>query len=294
MFGADTQSIELLQDWFGYCLTGSTNQQKAMILVGPKRSGKGTVGRVLTRLIGKANVCGPTTATLASQFGLADLVTKPLAIVSDARFSGEHIQTVVERLLAITGEDTITVERKYKDPVNVKLPTRFMFLTNELPELRDAAGALVGRFMMLRFTQSFYGHEDIGLTERLCAELPGILNWAITGWRRLAERGHFVQPASVEEALQEMADLSSPVAQFVRECCEVDQRLWVWTSAMYAAWTAWCQADGRVKVSTAQRFGRDLNAAFPGIRTRQSTNGPRFYEGIALRTPGSDGLEVSQ
>lgn len=183
LFDGDKESLDLLQEWFGYCLTGDTSQQKMLLMVGPKRSGKGTIARVLTRLIGSGNVSGPTTSSLAGQFGLQPLIGKTLAIVSDARFHGENIATVVERLLCISGEDTLTIDRKHMTSVTMKLPTRFVFLTNEFPRLTDSSGALAGRFVILRLTQSFYGKEDTGLTDRLLNELPGILNWAIEGWR---------------------------------------------------------------------------------------------------------------
>ncbi len=191
LFDGDLEALELLQEWFGYCLTGDTSQQKMMLIVGPKRSGKGTIARVLTRLIGTGNVCGPTTSSLAGTFGLQPLIGKTLALVSDARFHGENIPTVLERLLLITGEDAVTIDRKFLGSVTMKLPTRFMFLSNEFPKLTDASGALASRFMILRLTQSFFGNEDHGLTDRLISELPGILNWAIEGWRRLRERGRF-------------------------------------------------------------------------------------------------------
>lgn len=76
-----------LRTWFGYCLTGDTSQQKMLLIVGPKRSGKGTIARVLTRLIGNGNVSGPTTSSLAGPFGLQPLIGKTLAIVSDAGIS---------------------------------------------------------------------------------------------------------------------------------------------------------------------------------------------------------------
>ena len=104
---------------------------------------------------------------------------------------GEGIATVVERLLTISGEDAVSIDRKYMSAVTMKLPTRFMFLTNEFPRFSDASGALAGRFVILRLIESFYGREH-GLTKRLLNELPGILNWAIEGWKRLHERGHFV------------------------------------------------------------------------------------------------------
>jgi putative DNA primase/helicase len=193
----DSDCIGTLQEWFGYCLTADTRQQKILFGVGPKRSGKGTIARVLRGTIGEANVAGPTLASLATNFGLWPLLGKSVAIVSDARLSGRADQAVVvERLLSISGEDAQTVDRKYAEPVTCKLPCRLMIFSNELPRLVDASGALAGRMILLRLVRSFYGSEDPGLTERLLAERPGILLWAIEGWRRLRERGHFLQPES--------------------------------------------------------------------------------------------------
>ena len=56
----DREAVDTLQEVFGYCLTGDTRQQKAFLIIGPKRSGKGTIARVLTRLIGSENAVAPT------------------------------------------------------------------------------------------------------------------------------------------------------------------------------------------------------------------------------------------
>ncbi|HRQ73989.1 MAG TPA: phage/plasmid primase, P4 family [Phycisphaerales bacterium] len=282
LWGDDLESVELLQEWLGYCLTADTSQQKMLLLVGPRRSGKGTIGRVLTRLVGAANVVGPTTGSLAGNFALQPLIDKSLAIVSDARFTGDSVGTVVERLLCISGEDTLTVDRKFLGSVSMKLPTRFVFLTNELPRLNDASTALAGRFLVLRLMHSFYGQEDPILTDQLLAELPGILLWAIEGWKRLRQRGRFVQPASAEEAIRDLEDLASPVSAFVRERCVVGPGHRAWIDDLYAAWKAWCEQDGRTVVTHKQTFGRDLAAAVPGILRRRGTGMASFYDGIGL------------
>ena len=87
LFDGDLESLDLLQEWFGYSLTADTSQQKMLLMVGPRRSGKGTIARVLRQLIGEGNVAGPTTSSLAGSFGLQPLIGKSLAVVSDARFS---------------------------------------------------------------------------------------------------------------------------------------------------------------------------------------------------------------
>ncbi len=89
LFGNDTQAVELLQDWFGYVMSPDTSQQKIVGIIGPIRSGKGTLARVLKRLLGSSAVAGPTMHSLGEHFGLEPLITKSLAIISDVRI-GSH------------------------------------------------------------------------------------------------------------------------------------------------------------------------------------------------------------
>ena len=44
----------------GYVLTQDTSHQKILTLIGPPRSGKGVIARVITGLIGPMNVAGTT------------------------------------------------------------------------------------------------------------------------------------------------------------------------------------------------------------------------------------------
>lgn len=287
--GDDFEWVETLQEWFGYVLTGDTSLQKMLLLVGPKRSGKGTIGRVMRRLVGKGNVAGPTTNSLAGPFGLQSLVSMSLAIVSDARFTGDGMAAVIERLLCISGEDALTIDRKFLPSVTMKMPTRFVFLTNEIPRLADASGALAGRFILLRLTQSFYGREDTTLTDRLMGELPGILLWAIEGWRRLKARGHFVQPESGVEAIDEMTELASPISAFAQDwCCTSEPLATVTTDDLYEAWVLWSKEQGTTRPTDKHVFGRDLRAALSGITTCQPRDKGekggrrRDYKGIRL------------
>jgi hypothetical protein len=121
----------------------------------------------------------------AREFGLAPLIGKPLAIISDARFAGEDSSIVVERLLSISGEDRLTVNRKYRDQWTGKLPSRLHIISNELPELGDASTAIVGRIVLVPLTKSWLGQEDHDLEPALHRELPGILNWALAGLHSL-------------------------------------------------------------------------------------------------------------
>jgi putative DNA primase/helicase len=287
LWPGDPVAIETLREIFGLCITGDTSHQKAFLIVGPKRSGKGTIGRVLTRLIGTSNAAAPSLAALSNNFGLAPLIGARLAIISDARLGSRADQhAITERLLSITGEDNLTIDRKFLPAWTGRLQTRFLILSNELPRLADASGALASRFIMLVLRNSFYGREDRGLTERLFGELPGILNWAITGWQNLTERGYFHQPESAAEAVQEFEDLGSPIAAFLRDRCVVGPGRVVETTRLFDAWCEWSKAQGREHASTAQTFGRDLRAAVPAlhiIQPRDEGGRKRMYDGIGLR-----------
>jgi len=282
----DPQSIATLQEWFGYMLTPDTRQQKILMLIGPKRSGKGTIARVLRGLVGNDNTAAPTLSGLGANFGLWPLLGKTVAIISDARLSGRTDAAVVtERLLSISGEDAQTIDRKNLALVTTKLTSRFVIISNELPRLNDSSGALSSRMILLRLTESFYGREEKKLTEILLAELPAILLWAIEGWRRLQERGHFAQPDAGKDLLGELEDLSSPVGAFVRERCQVGPAHREATSDLFTAWKTWCADNGRKEPGTEATFGRDLRAAVPSIRRVQPRDGKtRFwaYEGIGL------------
>lgn len=283
----DRQSMDTLQEMFGYMLTPDTRQQKIFLMVGAPRSGKGTIGRVLMQLIGPQNVAGPSLGQLASNFGLQTLPDKSLAIISDARLSGRSDGSrVSENLLKISGEDLVDVDRKYLPPVSCRLPTRLLILSNELPRLPDASATVAKRFILLRMPESFLGREDTKLTEKLIAELPGILLWAIEGWRRLHERGHFVQPQSGAEWMRSMESLASPVAEFVRELCKLSPDARVEKGVLYDAYERFRVEEGIEHKLPLATFVRNLLAACPEItKCRPRVNGRRknILVGIELR-----------
>jgi P4 family phage/plasmid primase-like protien len=287
IWGDDQQSKDTLQEVFGYLLTADTRQQKIFLIIGPPRSGKGTIARVLRKLVGEGNVAGPTLASLAAPFGLSQLVGKSVAIVADARISARTDQaTVVEHLLSISGEDKRTIDRKHQTAIHCQLPTRFLILSNELPRLFDASGTIVSRFVLLQTAKGYLGREDHGLESKLLLELPGILLWAIDGWKRLLERGRFKQPEGSGDAVEQMTRLASPVTGFVCDRCTLEATATVAVPELFGSWVQWCSAQGQSYTGTVQTFGRDLRAAFPNIRDagqrRENGGVTRYYGGIGL------------
>jgi putative DNA primase/helicase len=284
----DPQSVSTLQEWFGLHLVSEAKHQKMLALIGPTRSGKGTITSVLSALIGVSNVEGPTLASLEDKFGMEPLIGKRAAVIDDARISGKTDTAVIaERLLSISGQGLLTVPRKHISAWKGKLDTKVTILSNELPRLVDSSGAFAGRFLVLSMTRSFAGVEDPDLEAKLLPELPGILLWALDGWVRLRARGRFVQPESGKALLDELKNLSSPVRAFLEDCCEVGVGKRVRCDTLFAAWLDWCKQHGKREPGESSMFGRNLRSVIPHLKTTQThERGERVrnYEGLEVRS----------
>jgi putative DNA primase/helicase len=222
-----------------------------------------------TELVGRASVAGPTMSDLSDSFGLEALIPSPLAIISDARIGARTDKArVAERLLSISGKDRMTVSRKFKPAWTGKLLTRIWIMTNDLPALNDGSSALAGRFVILLYPNSFYEKEDPKLASKLVRELPGILNWAIEGYRKLNKRGHFVQPANAKETMEEIEALGAPIKAFVRDMCVLGSTHSVTADALFKEYLDWAVRNKQNSYNK-EWFARELRSAVPGLKSER-------------------------
>ena len=298
-FDGDAESILALQLWFGLLLTADTSFQKILFLLGPPRSGKGCIIRVLRALIGPNNFVGPTLNSLAGEFGLAPLIGKPLACIPDAHMGrSTDAAMVLDRLKSISGEDAVSINRKHKDAITLRLSTRFMIALNRMLDFPDPSGALAARLIVLTTRRSFIGSEDLTLDAKLEAELPGIASWSLHGLAQLRQRGVLLQPASSASEVEEFRRASSPIAAFVEEYCVTPVTGSVDISRLYDAWKFWCAEEGH-QPGSKSTFGGKLTSAFPHIaviRPRSGEVRTRRYGSIALNNEGiaaSGGLRAA-
>lgn len=257
-WGDDPDAITCLQEWFGYVLSGRTDLQKWMLIVGPSGSGKSIIAEVLGALMG--TVAATSLDELNGQFGLQAFYETgaALAVLSDIRFSTRDSSTAVGNLLAVTGEDTLHIARKYKVTVAAKLGVRFHASANEIPRWSDNSGALQKRALLLETTRSFRGtaDEDPGLKKRIITdELGLVLRWAVEGLALLdAAGGAFTQTRYADELAQEVNDKAAPVRRFIAECCQIGEAeahrhgncgcAHVDSARLFEVWKAWATTNG--------------------------------------------------
>lgn len=286
----DTAAHNFLAEWFGYYLSGATKQQRMLSLVGPKRCGKGTIARVLTALMGADSVSSPTLGEIGGSFGEQSLIGKKLGILSDVRWKGANASEAVPILLAIIGEDSRSVRRKNQVNWEGRLPVRFLAMSNDVPTFSDASGAFACRMMHIEFKESFLGREDMDLEGKLLAELPGILNWALRGLRRLNERGRFASPDSSKGIEEEVRDNASPYRMFVNECAELEEGAEETVSDVARAYADWCARRGRTRDNHSNAsLSRGVRSAFREIqrsdKRRVMPDGSKETILVGLRLP---------
>lgn len=282
IFGDKDDEIQLLQEWFGYMLSGDTWAQKGMIIVGPKRSGKGTIGHLLSHLLGHSMVASPALHSLGGPFGLENLVDKRMCLISDARLSNrQDIAAVIEMLLRIVACDPVDVNRKHKGALQLMLEARVMMLSNEMPQLGDNSDAINSRFLILSLSESFYGRENYELLNELLTELPAIANWAMQGYIRLRTRGAFAEPESSTAARGEWYEENNPLAQFVEDCCDVSPAQRTEMTTLYDAYKEWSESRG-IPFMAANALSRRLSAMLGAKIKRTKSDRTRWVEGIGL------------
>lgn len=283
----DQASIDLLQEYFGYILSGDNRQQKFLNAIGPRRSGKGTINNVLVALLGQHNTVAPELGELCDTFGLQSWLGKMLATFTDARAPERNRNAVVSQLLRIVGNDPVTVNRKNRESWGGTLGTRIIVFSNEVLQLSESSNALTGRMLVLKMTKSFYGNEDTDLGKKLEKELNGIFLWAMEGnARRLARGGKFIQPASGADYLQLMADIGNPMQNFIEDTLDFGADYEVAKDDIFSCYSHWCLKK-KLNAGNELAFKRRFIAASQEHKVESALNrtgGDRkhIYRGIRL------------
>ena len=119
----------------------------------------------------------------------------------------------------------------------------------------------------------------------MTSELPGILNLAIEGRKRLHQRGRFIQPASCEDLIEDAEDMASPVAECVKNRFMIGQGLVVGKTKAFEVWKRWAEEHGH-KVGNSATFGKNLRAAYPALGSSRPRDGEKqvsCHVGIGVR-----------
>jgi putative DNA primase/helicase len=276
----------VIQQYFGYCLTGLTKYQTALFLIGEGGTGKGTLARILRALLGGENhnsySVGVSFEALSDgNHHMTELVGRRLAVISEMNRRLDW-----QTFKRITGEDAVLIDEKYKTTYSTRLMCKLLLLANTMPYLgEDATNASIIRRLLIIEMNQRPSELDNTLEGRLVAanELSGVLRWAVAGLRSLEAGNGFHVPQN--ELNREMVEQSNRVITWLEENCYEAHGLEIAAGDLFANYVEWCRTTNHHAVSST-RFKPDVMAAAKHLGWKplehKRTASARSYVGLAL------------
>jgi putative DNA primase/helicase len=162
--------------------------------------------------------------------------------------------------------------------------------SNEIPKLPNRGQGLASKMLVLPFTKSFLGKEDLTLGQRLAAELPGIAVWAMKGAQRLIGEqdsgARWPVPRAAEDAVERFSVLNAPMQEFLDANFEQKDGGFVATSVLWARWLDWKKTSGtKDEMTQAKLLHRIVEESSWGL-TRGRLGGERLrgLRGLAMKS----------
>jgi putative DNA primase/helicase len=261
-----------LQQFMGYLLWPGYDLQKFFHFFGPPRSGKGTIAQVAADMGGGA--CALTLDDFCDPFGKEKAIGQRVILVSETEKGPTQNQesAVVGVIKTMTGGGEVSVNRKHIKNISLRLPGKIVMQGNAPFTLSDNSGALMGRCIPFRLTESFLHKEDSTLAEKLKAEYPGIFLWCLEGLKSLYEAKRFTLCESTESELEQTRDIATPLQTFLDDCCIIDPAQAVHCKSLFRIYELWLEDEDVLSAGNDKQFGAELRTAIPAIDRKRLTS----------------------
>ena len=284
IFLDNTDKIETLQEFMGYCLTTDNSYQKALLNVGDGANGKSLIFKVLETILGSENISnvsigdlhkGPYLAQMFNKLANISLESETLESINDAMFK------------SVVSGDRIIADEKYKKPFSFNPFCKLIFSMNTLPYINDKTEAFYRRLLILKYDKQFSTEEqNINLYNDLMPELSGIFNWVLVGLNRLNQRGCFALRKEMVDLVEEYKKDNNPALFFLEDHIYFDREKTLSSSLtkkeVYDKYKEWCKENGYKAVSD-KSLGKQIKKTFSGVKEGR-TNAIRLWAGLDWRT----------
>ena len=183
IFLGDKALKKILQEAFGYGLSGQVAAQKFFLLYSTGSSGKSVVCDLLYHLAGgKEQVSTVALGDLGHKFQRSQLYGKLVNISTENEVRRFNTQA----LKAITAGDPVQLEMKGQNPFTGVITCKLFFAVNSLPIASDKTFSYMRRAQVIPFVARFVDNPDSNkpeelkrnpnIKDELLKELPGIFN----------------------------------------------------------------------------------------------------------------------
>ena len=268
----------------GYSLIGSVTEQALLIVWGSGANGKSVFLETIRAALGDYALQTPAETLISNR---STGIPNDVARLKGARFvsaseSDENRRLAEAKVKALTGGDTISARFMRAEWFDF-VPTFTVWLsTNHKPIVRGSDEGIWRRIKLIPFTVTIpEGERDGQLQERLRAELPAVLAWAVEGCLEYQKRG-LDSPQGVTGATDDYRRESDVFGEFLEERCIVEPGRFTTAAALYEAYRIWMKAAGEEPV-TKTALGKRLTER--GFDKRKGPGGHRGWDGIAVAGP---------
>jgi P4 family phage/plasmid primase-like protien len=272
---------EYIQRAVGYSLTRRVDEQVLFFLYGTGANGKSTFLSTILALLGDYGMQA-VPEFLLMRHGeqhpteRADLFRKRFVAAMEVE-SGKRLAESLVKFL--TGGERIRARRLYENFWEFDPTHKFWLATNHKPVIRGTDYAIWRRIKTIPFTVKIpEDKKDPRLLDKLKADLPGILRWAVEGCLAWQENG-LRDPSDVTEAGHVYQQEMDIIGQFLDECCSIQPARFGVRTQSSVLYQAVCKYSGEPMTQTA--FSERLSER--GF-TKTVSHGTKYWQGVGLLT----------
>jgi P4 family phage/plasmid primase-like protien len=301
------EDLDFMQEWAGYMLYDKTPEAVFLVLIGTTNNGKTVLMIVLSNLLGELNISTISLAALTYDFFERADIENKLAVIGDD--IGTDVIKNASALKSISAGSRITVQRKFGQPHSTTPYCKLMWSCNEAPEIKDQSDAIKVRLRVVEFPCTFSKTPNIEKGEKLAkdrdilvaelnAEIPGIINWALEGLKRLIDNNFKLATSrSTEETWEFWRKKATPAICYVDARWDVtgDDEDMVERGTAYKDFQQWITDEKlKIKVSRKDFYSslKDEGFESPQVGPR---GGARCFRGVKLlgapAPPADEGIK---
>ena len=281
--------INVVRLIIGEALTGRTNKDSLIILYGNGSNGKSTFIKTLIKIFGDyGKTINPelllqqkNSSSQSTEFSFAALKGARIITMSETDEDERMSDKTIKRL---TSGERISAQKKFGENFEYDPTFTPMMSTNNLPIIRSKDYGAWRRIFLIPFLVKFTEQtKDIHMPEKLEAELPQILGWAIQGCVELNQKhnGVIVKPKCLEEALSSYKKDMDTINLYISSNCQNFPGYKTSTKLLYQDYKNWAK-DNNEYLMSEHKFKNELqNCGYP--RKRDSNEG-WCYIGIKLNS----------
>jgi putative DNA primase/helicase len=281
IFRHDPELIPFMQRVLGYALTGLTDEHSLIFAWGQGANGKSTLFNTASKLLGDYAAIAPADMLLVTY---GDRHPADMAMLRGARLvTAQELAPGKAwdepKLKSLTGGDPITARFMRQDFFTYDPQFLLAVAGNHRPSFKGVDEAIRRRVKLVPFLQNIPVEErDHKLIEKLRAEWPGILRWAIEGCLAWQREG-LNPPKVVEVASEDYLSAEDVLGQWLSERCLFSNKIeFTGASALYSDWKEWCDQGG-LSAGSIKAFSQILSDRGVGRKKGEKGNG---FVGLGL------------